>query len=473
MVDNLEKEFQQFVHQRNQKKRKLTMQTILVFLLAVNLISLLVHLILKIDFTLNIGGLTLTSLLLSYSLFWPIFLLNLVIYLRNYQTNKKNKFYSIRLNLNCLKKIKIRYILVVLILATLIIYRAYISPIETSSGQLITYLINKPKPALVKSPWPWRSDRKIHPAITSISSKDEKSIKSVAKYIAKNETNPYLQVKAIHDYIITRVTYDLDVLKTGRRPSQDAKTVFVTHKGVCEGYANLFLALGKEIGLNVVYIKGKIRKDLVPIDLIPESFRLLKPNYDWTLHAWNAIKIEGNWQLVDTTWDDNNSNKYSTDYLMIPAEAMITSHFPALRGWQLLNNSKNFNSFEKQPILKPQFFVEKLKMISPIEYQTDVREAALIKIATPPNYSRKIGAIFTRKNESQFLFWNLPSSNNFTTKVRKTCKNLDKLKDQSQIICQFPKPGIYQVFMFSYDRKINSFRRRINLIGKLKFTSIH
>ncbi|NEP78376.1 MAG: hypothetical protein F6K17_15500 [Okeania sp. SIO3C4] len=379
--------------------------------------------------------------------------------------------------MNCLKTIKIRYILVVLILATLIIYRAYASPIGTSSGQFITYLINKPKPAIVKSPWPWRSDRKIHPAITRITSKDEKSIKSVAKYIAKHETNPYLQVKAIHDYIITRVTYDLDVLKTGRRPSQDAQTVFVTHKGVCEGYANLFLALGKEIGLNVVYIKGKIRKDLVPIDLIPQSFRLLKPNYDWTLHAWNAVKIEGNWQLVDTTWDDSNSNgsiKYSTNYLMIPAEAMIISHFPALGGWQLLNNSKNFNSFEKQPILKPQFFVEKLKMISPIEYQTDVRESALIKIVTPPNYSRKIGAIFTRKNESQFFLWNFPSSNNSTVKDIKTCESLDKVKDKNQILCRFPKPGIYQVFMFSYDRKINSFRfrRRINLIGKLKYTSV-
>ena len=476
MVKNLEKEFKKFVRKRNQKKRKLTIQTILVFLLVVNFISLLVHLILKIDFPLNIGGLALTSLLLSYSLFWPLFLLNLVIYLRNYQTNKKNNFDSLRLNFkylqtNYLKTIKIRYILVVLILATLIIYQAYPSPIKTSLAENIAYLIHKPKPAMVESPWPWRGDRQIHPAITRITSKDEKSIKSVAQYIAEQETNPYLQVKAIHDYIITKVTYDLDVLTTGRRPAQDAKTVFFTHKGVCEGYANLFLALGKEIGLNVVYIKGKIRKDLAPLDLIPESFRLLKPNYDWTLHAWNAVEVEGNWYLVDTTWDDNNSNRYSADYLMIPAEAMITSHFPGIRGWQLLDDSKNFNSFEKQPILKPQFFVEKLKMISPIEYQTDVREAALIKIETPPKYLRKVGAFFTRRNESQFLLWNLPSSNKFTAKDVKTCKSLNQEEDQNQILCQFPEPGSYQVFMFSYDRKINSFRRRVNVIGQLKFTS--
>ena len=178
--------------------------------------------------------------------------------------------------------------------------------------------------------------------------------------------------------------------------------------------------------------------------------------------------------MVDTTWDDSNSNgsfKYSADYLMIPPEVMIMSHFPGIRGWQLLDNSKNFNSFEKQPILKPQFFVEKLKMISPIEYQADVGKAALIKIEVPPNYSRKIGAFFTRINESQFLLWNLPSSNEFTAKDIKTCEIIDKVKDQNHIFCRFPKPGIYQVFVFSSDRKINSFRRRINLIGQLKFTS--
>jgi transglutaminase/protease-like cytokinesis protein 3 len=86
------------------------------------------------------------------------------------------------------------------------------------------------------------------------------------------------------------------------------RTVFKTHKAVCEGYANLFLELGQEVGLDVAYIRGKVRQDLAPLDLIPEAFRLINPTYDWTLHAWNAVKVGGYWQLVDTTWDDSRSD---------------------------------------------------------------------------------------------------------------------------------------------------------------------
>ena len=37
--------------------------------------------------------------------------------------------------------------------------------------------------------------------------------------------------------------------------------VFLTGKAVCEGYANLFIALGREIGVEVVFIGGKVRRD--------------------------------------------------------------------------------------------------------------------------------------------------------------------------------------------------------------------
>ena len=112
----------------------------------------------------------------------------------------------------------------------------------------------------------------------------EKSIKSVAEYIAQQESDPYLRIKALHDYVISRVTYDVNVLKTGLRPAQDAQTVFSTRKAVCEGYANLFMALGRAIGVDVVFIGGKVRRDLAPVDLIPTTLRLLNSNYDWTLY---------------------------------------------------------------------------------------------------------------------------------------------------------------------------------------------
>ncbi|WP_413160764.1 transglutaminase domain-containing protein [Capilliphycus salinus ALCB114379] len=337
----------------------------------------------------------------------------------------------------------------------------------------MTYLVNNPTPPFVSSPWPWKEHQTIHPIISSITPDVETSIKSVAQYIAQYETDPYLQVKAIHDYVITRVTYDLDVLQTGVRPSQDAQTVFLTHKAVCEGYANLFKELGRAIGLDVVYIKGKVRQDLAPLDLIPKAFRLLESNYDWTLHAWNAVKIEGNWQLVDTTWDDTGSKDlYSADYLMLHPELMIISHLPLIQGWQLLGRSKNYQSFENQPILTPQFFAQGLTMISPEEYQTTTEKNAVIELRTFAQKPQIIGALFSKINESNLLVWDLLLSNSSNQHQQlKPCRTQTEAS-KIRLSCQFPEPGEYQVLLFSLAPESHSPNRKITRIGQLKFRSL-
>ena len=85
-----------------------------------------------------------------------------------------------------------------------------------------------------------------------------------------------------------------------------------------------------------------------------------------TLHAWNAVKVVDNWQLVDTTWDDINSSQnpslYKSDYLIPPPEVMITDHLPEQSDWQLLHRPINQDYFEKQLILAPQSFAENLQV---------------------------------------------------------------------------------------------------------------
>jgi transglutaminase-like putative cysteine protease len=395
------------------------------------------------------------------------------------QRNLKNKkgikpisLASLFQKLKKLKPIPFKYILIFSLVVFIIIF-PYIPLRLNSSSDWMTYLVNKPTPPLSESPWPWKEHQTIHPIISNMTPEVEKSIKSVAQYIAEHETDPYLQIKAIHDYIISRVTYDLDVLQTGIRPSQDAQTVFVTHKAVCEGYANLFQELGRAIGLDVIFIGGKVRQDLAPIDLIPKTFRLLKSNYDWTLHAWNAVKVDGNWQLVDTTWDDTNEeNLYSTDYLMLPPEVMIISHLPLMRGWQLLHHPKTFQSFENQPILTPQFFSQGFTMISPTQYQTTLQKTAVIELNHSDNRSQQIGALFSKINQSKFLLWDLllSDSSNPSQKL-KPCKT-QKEYSSIRLYCQFPEPGEYQVLLFSLDPKSNSLNWKITPIGQLKFQSI-
>ncbi|HEY9878100.1 MAG TPA: transglutaminase domain-containing protein [Leptolyngbyaceae cyanobacterium] len=344
------------------------------------------------------------------------------------------------------------------------------------TDDLLTRLAYRSKPPEVASPWPWKEQNSIHPAVVAMPPDVETSIKSVATYLSQHEQDPYQQVKAIHDYVVSRLTYDLDVLKTGVRPSQEAKAVFQSHKAVCEGYAKLFEALGKAMGLEVVYVEGRIRQDLVPLDLIPLVVRLSRSQYDWTLHAWNAVKVSNSWQLVDTTWDDSGDSResaYNTNYLMPPPAIMVMSHLPERAAWQLLPESVNHKTFEARPILRPEFFAEGLNLIQPTTYKTKVTgasssNAAPIQVETSPDSSHKLEAIFTQTQSEGVWVDTLLQALDRQQVSQETLEQVEscqisQAQESAQIFCPFPKPGFYEVLLFSLGE------RQKTLLGQLKF----
>ena len=184
-----------------------------------------------------------------------------------------------------LRQIEPRYLFGLTIFCIAIAHHYHLTFLTNPIYNLIASWRYQPTPPISKSPWSWSDHNQPHPLIAKIKPQTEKNIKSVADYIARNEPDPYLRVKAVHDYVISRVDYDLDVLTTSSRPKQDALTVFKTHKAVCEGYARLFQALNKAMGSEAVYLTGRVRQDLAPLDLIPSHLRLGTSKYDWTLHA--------------------------------------------------------------------------------------------------------------------------------------------------------------------------------------------
>jgi hypothetical protein len=465
----LERDFLNAARKMKQKNRKIAAQRVGVFLLILAAAAGLVYLFSRKNSLIKLGDIGLDSNILLLSIAGLVIVVGALIYFLSVQ-NPKQPARS-RSNSNILK-----YFFGCSLLLGALLYQSNPTFINSSTQGFFDRLRYKPAPPLLDSPWSWKQQEKIHPVVVNLPADREKSIQSVAEYIAQREPDPHLRIKALHDYVISRITYDLPVLKTGKRPSQDAQTVFSTRKAVCEGYANLFMALGKSIGIEVVFVGGKVRQDLAPLELIPKTLRLLKGNYDWTLHAWNAVKVAGDWQLVDTTWDDSDSTDpnaaYSAAYLMPPPEVMIASHLPEQSDWQLLRLPKSPSTFEEQPILTPEFFMEKLVMLSPLEYSSKVANTGLIEVKSPLNSPKKVAAIFAKRQEAEVSLWNPPTENPFAQENLvgiKKCQTQNQAGAITQISCPFPSAGDYQVLLFSLQQPTEQAKGKVTPIGQLRF----
>lgn len=110
---------------------------------------------------------------------------------------------------------------------------------------------------------------------------DSRQTLELARRIVGGWTEPVLQVKAVHDWIILNTAYEEAVLEGREAPSfvYRAEGVFERRKAVCAGYAEAARMLLDALGIPALYVT----------------------NAD---HAWNMVQIAGIWYHLDVTWDD-------------------------------------------------------------------------------------------------------------------------------------------------------------------------
>ncbi|HET8648101.1 MAG TPA: transglutaminase domain-containing protein [Vicinamibacteria bacterium] len=221
----------------------------------------------------------------------------------------------------------------------------------------------------------WPLPPRLHPAVAELPASAETGIAEVARYLAARESDPWLRVKALHDYVADRVAYDVASYRSGRFPPQDAQTVFRTRLSVCAGYANLLAALGEAAGETIVVVGGDARGD--EAGLTGEG------------HAWNAARIGGRWALLDATWDagsvdgDRFAKEYGTEYLFPPPEVQGVTHFPEEPEWQLRTPPLSRGEFFRQPMMKAGFFAEGLALLAPDRSQVTVQGPLEVSVANP------------------------------------------------------------------------------------------
>ena len=106
--------------------------------------------------------------------------------------------------------------------------------------------------------------------------------------IFQSDLSDYEKEKKIHDKVAFGTLYDPNYNNYDANvDSHNIVGVLIDHVAVCEGYAKTMQLLLNKSGIKNVYIVGTSRGEG---------------------HAWNKVKLGGNYYNLDSTWDSNNGN---------------------------------------------------------------------------------------------------------------------------------------------------------------------
>jgi Uncharacterized protein involved in cytokinesis, contains TGc (transglutaminase/protease-like) domain len=112
---------------------------------------------------------------------------------------------------------------------------------------------------------------------SSQETKVDQAIASALKSLNLNGKTDYQKAKAIHNYIINRVSYDKTLQK------HSAYNALFNKSAVCEGYSLVAYRMFTDAGL---------------------QSRIITGTADGGAHSWNIVKVNGKWYNIDLTWDD-------------------------------------------------------------------------------------------------------------------------------------------------------------------------
>lgn len=278
-----------------------------------------------------------------------------------------------------------------------------------------------------RDPHAWPFAAELHSAVRELPASEERSPRTVGRYLASRVSDPFELAKAVHDYVSDRVAYDVPSYRARQFPPQDAETVFRTRLSVCAGYAALFEAIARHAGLEVVTIVGRARGRVA--EGMGEG------------HAWNAVRLAGQWRLVDSTWDagyvDETSfhKRFSTMYFLTPPEVFLARHWPDASRWQLLAPARTAGDYLRMPLLRPDFFAHGLTLLEPSRGEIDVHGAFEVRIENPRRRSLIAALYGSDGGES----------------VR--CESDDPTNTSVRFLCTPSAQGTMRLELFANDRR--------------------
>jgi hypothetical protein len=187
------------------------------------------------------------------------------------------------------------------------------------------------------------------------------SVQELADILSPYATTDLEKARIIYTWITKNITYDVEALLYLEQSYPDVSTenVLTTRSTICSGYAILYQELAKKMGLKSTIVLGYAKG----IDYIVGEDNRVN-------HAWNAVKIEDKWYLIDSTWgagtvsNSQFNQEFNPYYFATPPEELIYSHYPEEPKWQLLAPPYTRETFDNLPEVSGELFKNKIELAS-------------------------------------------------------------------------------------------------------------
>ncbi len=127
-----------------------------------------------------------------------------------------------------------------------------------------------------------------------------------------------------------------------------AAYVLKRKKAICAGYAILFKLLCDRSKIECAIVHGYGKSGTT------STTQIVDVN-----HAWNAVKLNGRWHLLDVCWAsghcDNKVTRFTRKlneyYYFTPPNLLIYDHYPSDIRWTILEKPLSKTEFENLPLL--------------------------------------------------------------------------------------------------------------------------
>ncbi len=172
-------------------------------------------------------------------------------------------------------------------------------------------------------------------------------LRELSDEICKGAETDFEKVQKIEYWVADNLYYNFDAAETSVTAEViSLENVLENKTTTCAGYSNMFSALCNMQGIYCVNLRGGtfIKKD-TPDDLLAIPMN----------HEWNAVRIDGEWLFIDTTWLSNNeyrggeyirSETMDTQYTDMDFEYMSYEHRIDLADYRDFSSSINY--FEQE-----------------------------------------------------------------------------------------------------------------------------